>query len=1103
MTIASSSLNYSLTTNSRPQMTYKWKAVDFSLDELVKKLSTHVVSDQKDGPCFIPGKMVGNQRKATAIENIGVVVYDIDGGQSYDEVKQILDETGLAYVMYTSYSHLKTETLIAAAVLEAWAVKNGYEKSPKLHLEPNCVERYLKSIGRLEFIGEFTVDDQLRQTAEGVQIVTRHEEIEKFRACLFLSEPFRLMDHGYTPKDQQAVWETFYFGFGRKLGLKLDLSCKDVARLFYFPSHPPGAAKRADVVFNGRKFLNYRDYEALWVAPKSDDAPASEEVTPKSKSQKENRAPGGAKVNVDARLKAFRKKFGRTFDMPELLRQRAPDRVFGEREKGGVFLECPFEAEHSAPSSQRTWVDGPTEDYPFGIFCTGNACADRKDALIYIQQMIDDSWFAIEELFDPAFGGGPLDALSVKDRLQGNAAFAVAALLKLHEHGQSEQERSGGMTIESNGQGFNSHDGAKLSAIAKKYYDGEALTAGDRACATSRMPKYHNQVSAMLDEVEKLTVEVTQRLASEKEARKSTAEDLPDGYFRKDGYIMTETGKDDGMRDVIVCRDFKVLATTLTLDEEEKHGIGIGFGDWRGKYREVYFDRGELVGRSEAWLVRLANAGLEIENTQCLTYLMRGLKTSAEAFLATKCGWHEIDGTRAFVMPKRAIGLTTVSLSGDGPEWAESGSLQGWKDEIARFAIGNSRLQFAIAAAFAGPLLRVLGAESGACHFFGASSEGKSTLLKCGTSVWGPKVINMNTTKVGVEAILVRHNDTFAPFDELGQMEHGAGELAYMLGNESGKARGKIDGELRAVKKFKTFALMTGEQKLSDKIEGEGKKATAGQEVRVLSIAANAGAGHGCFEVLHGEKNGAALSDRLIASTGKYFGTAGPAFVEFLLPNYATVSGLGPMLDELTKKMVRDDADGQVSRAAKRCAIVGVAGELARMAGILPWPQGAARKAAVRVFNDWLEARGGVGKSEALLGKERIIKYMRVYAARFAPPSDYVTPRSGFIDGTASGKTVNGRRIFYWIPAVFRTECDSCAPEEVARALWADGCLIRGEEGRLTKKKRFDGFGSSRYYAIVLPDEDPEDELTDEEIIARLDSSIREAEAANDDIGPD
>jgi putative DNA primase/helicase len=60
-----------------------------------------------------------------------------------------------------------------------------------------------------------------------------------------------------------------------------------------------------------------------------------------------------------------------------------------------------------------------------------------------------------------------------------------------------------------------------------------------------------------------------------------------------------------------------------------------------------------------------------------------------------------------------------------------AGTMDGWRDGVARLCEGNSRLTFAISAAFAAPLLDIIGDDSGGINFQGASSTGKNHSVIC------------------------------------------------------------------------------------------------------------------------------------------------------------------------------------------------------------------------------------------------------------------------------------------------------------------------------------------------------------------------------------
>lgn len=87
------------------------------------------------------------------------------------------------------------------------------------------------------------------------------------------------------------------------------------------------------------------------------------------------------------------------------------------------------------------------------------------------------------------------------------------------------------------------------------------------------------------------------------------------------------------------------------------------------------------------------------------------------------------------------------------------GELAGWQEGLARYAVGNSRLAFAMSAAFAGPLLLPAEAESGGFHFRGGSSIGKTTALQVAGSIWGERDFprTWRATSNGLESVALMH----------------------------------------------------------------------------------------------------------------------------------------------------------------------------------------------------------------------------------------------------------------------------------------------------------------------------------------------------------
>src|SRR4029077_11311279 len=95
--------------------------------------------------------------------------------------------------------------------------------------------------------------------------------------------------------------------------------------------------------------------------------------------------------------------------------------------------------------------------------------------------------------------------------------------------------------------------------------------------------------------------------------------------------------------------------------------------------------------------------------------------------------------------------------------FGQRGSLAEWKDNVARLAVGKSRL------------LLAANAESGGIHLRGASSTGKSTALVMAGSVWGGGarggyVRSWRATANGLEGVALAHCDALLCLDELSQV---------------------------------------------------------------------------------------------------------------------------------------------------------------------------------------------------------------------------------------------------------------------------------------------------------------------------------------------
>lgn len=451
----------------------------------------------------------------------------------------------------------------------------------------------------------------------------------------------------------------------------------------------------------------------------------------------------------------------------------------------------------------------------------------------------------------------------------------------------------------------------------------------------------------------------------------------------------------------------------------------------------------------------LMRLGLEIAPShkarQKLTEFIACSKPKARGRCVTRTGWHG----DAFILPNLTIGgtseLTILQADAAIQTLTQSGSLDDWKSRVARFCVGNSRLLLAVSAAFAGMMLKFSGQESFGLNFVGASSSGKTTALRAASSVFGDKnyLQRWRATANGLEGLASQHNDMLLPLDELAQVDPcEAGEIAYMLANGTGKVRANRTGKTQLRATWQLIFLSAGEVGLSQHMLSAGKRTKAGQEVRLIEIPADAGAGFGMFEHLHDAAGGAELSNTINDAAAKFFGTPAIAFLEALSRDREEIqSRLNDETERFVKEHLPAHAGGQAHRVCQRFALVGIAGEYATAYGITGWNNDDAMKAAENCFSVWLDERGGAGNIE----KGTILAQVKAFfeaheESRFVNlerRSERPTiNRAGFRRNTNTGTE------YLVLPEAFNREiCAGFEPKTVARTLIAAGWLRPASNG--------------------------------------------------------
>jgi hypothetical protein len=331
---------------------------------------------------------------------------------------------------------------------------------------------------------------------------------------------------------------------------------------------------------------------------------------------------------------------------------------------------------------------------------------------------------------------------------------------------------------------------------------------------------------------------------------------LPRGYTQDaKGIWYTPPGDDnDNPRRTCVCGPLHVIAQTRD-DAANNHGLLLRWADPDGVEHTWAMPR-ELVHADGNQIAReLERAGLSCGTSnkahELLKQLLGGVRIVRRMRCVARTGWHG----STLVLPGGDVigpGRDDVVLQREhvavGEKYAARGSLPEWQERVSGFAVGNDLMVLHVSASFAAPLLDILHETSGGFNIPGGSRLGKTTLLRCGKSVWGPgddkHLGTWRATANGLEAIAAETNDLPLFLDELKQADpRQAGEIIYMLGSSSGKRRANRAAGAKNVATWNTLFMSSGEQTLEQKLAETGMRPFAGMAVRMIEIEADASVG--------------------------------------------------------------------------------------------------------------------------------------------------------------------------------------------------------------------------------------------------------------------
>jgi hypothetical protein len=617
----------------------------------------------------------------------------------------------------------------------------------------------------------------------------------------------------------------------------------------------------------------------------------------------------------------------------------------------------------------------------------------------------------------------------------------------------------------------------------------DMMDARERRKLANRIAdRLEEEPAAVAKKVEEGWNEVlTRREQAEREAAERAGEETPlpedcpwrgvrlpaDYRITADGCV-EDLGGDDGPR--LLTRGpvwVEAFARDYRCDD---WGYLLVWRDRDGQTHRGAFPAGRFHEQSSSLAQELAGGGLAVVPGQerALIRYLAAFDATRRVRAVDRLGWADVPAVPGvpavpvYVFQDRVIGdagaeepvyrpavrSTLVAVA------RPAGTLEQWQGRVAAKALGNPVLVFSVSLAFAGPLLWLAGVEGGGFNLYGGSSKGKTTAAQLAASVWGcgadpaeapggAFLRKWNATHNAIEAIAAEHCDSLLPLDEIGEAQaQDPGRVIYQLAGGQGKSRLSRGASLRRPRTWRTVIFSTGEVPIQSVIESTGRRARGGQLVRMVDIPATGEDG----DIIHDPQvwEPAEFVHRLKRACGSRYGTAGPAFVDWLCRRGAVAELSRMVQDRLADAhalLVPPGAPEEVSRVVRRFALVLVAGQLACEAEVLLFRPRTIRNAVRLVLRRWLDAHGPGPMERAV---EQLRAFLLSEQARFRD-RDNVTDHA---PRDLVGYRDESQGLFLLTPDGAKEALEGFSVRDVMRHLRGRGWLFTNEGDRLLSGHR-------------------------------------------------
>lgn len=332
------------------------------------------------------------------------------------------------------------------------------------------------------------------------------------------------------------------------------------------------------------------------------------------------------------------------------------------------------------------------------------------------------------------------------------------------------------------------------------------------------------------------------------------------------------------------------------------------------------------------------------------------LGPAKKVLIADRSGWmgKSFAMPSGLIVPEQLAGEEIHYVVGTNPgKWRKRGSYAKWRDHVAALAADQPLPTFALALAFAPPLLELAKhVENIGFEFVGEAERGKTTLLQLAGSVWGGDssrptgfAESWRVTDNGLEPLIVSHRNCLLILDEANlapgttDRQRGTflGNAVFTLSQGVEKARHTNGG---AVRSSRLLYLSSSNRPLIELLAGTDPARKAAIATRLVTIPVRGRLG--VLDTLPARfKSAGDVAEYIKQAVTRHYGAALPRFIRRLVEERskdpkgleATIQGL---MHRCLRRLKSDGASGEERRVANAFALVYAAGVLARRWNCLP-----------------------------------------------------------------------------------------------------------------------------------------------------------------------